>query len=433
MKIFVKIQDMNEEFLSYLWKYRQFNLDIRTESGDHLTILHPGDQNTDSGPDFFNARLRIGGTTWAGNVEIHVQASDWYRHGHHADPAYDHVILHLVYEADRQVFHQNGEPVQTLVIRNRFPAWIYDRYKLMMQNQQWIPCMNQLLPSVDYGFGIWAPALAVERLEDRTKSLRQLLTSCSCDWEETFYLHMAGSFGFKINGLSFELLAKSLPYKIVRQHCGRFFQMEALLFGQAGLLERDFTDHYPQELQQEYHFLRSKYHLDPVSGSIWKFLRLRPSNFPTIRISQFAGFLCHTRAKLFNLFEDGSFNGIMDHFKIAASSYWDNHYIFDKPSAYLPKIMGGAGVKLLIINGLAPFLFFYGMEKGQHHLCEGVLNFMENAAGENNVQTDRWKEIGFPVDNAMQTQALLHLKKCYCDKKLCLDCRIGNFLLANSG
>jgi hypothetical protein len=395
--------------------------------------LHPGDQNTDSGPDFFNARLRIGSTTWAGNVEIHVRASDWYKHGHHADPAYDHAILHVVYESDRPVFHQNGEPIQTLVIRNRFPVWIYDRYQAMMQNQQWIPCMNQLLASEDYGFRMWAPAIAVERLEHKTNSIRQLLTSCGNDWEEAFYRRLAGSFGFKINSLSFELLAKSLPIKIVRHHSSVIFQMEALLFGQAGLLQKDFSDPYPQELQREYEFFRGKYNLHPVSGSMWKFLRLRPSNFPTIRISQFAGFLCHTGARFFNLLQGGSLPGAMDNIKITASDYWNTHYVFDKPASNTPKTMGASCVKLLMINGMAPFLFFYGLEKGQQDVCEGVLTFLEQLGPESNVTIDRWKAAGFPVENAMQTQALIHLKQFYCEKKRCLDCRVGSRLLEENG
>ena len=422
---------MNESFLSYLWKYRHLYPDIRTESGDQVTVLHPGDQNTDSGPDFFNARLRIGGTTWAGNVEIHMRASDWYKHGHHTDLAYDHAILHVVYEADRTVFHQNGEPMQTMVIRNQFPPWILDRYQQMMQNQQWIPCMNQLHQEVDYGFRLWAPALAVERLENKTKSIRQLFGGCGNDWDEAMYRHMAGSFGFKINSLPFELLANSLPLKIVRKHLGSAFQTEALLFGQAGLLDRDFSDAYPKELNDEYQFLRDKYKLDPVSGSLWKFLRLRPSNFPTVRISQFACFLQHTQAKFFNLFGSGSPGEAIDFSEMKVSDYWNTHYVFDKISEFREKPIGQSCVKLLKINGLIPFLFFYGLEKAQPSVCEGVLSYMEQLSGEDNAVIDRWKMVGFPADHAVQTQALIHLKKFYCDRKRCLDCRVGSRLLAD--
>ena len=420
---------MNESFLSYLWKYRHLNQEIRTESGEQLIILHPGEQNADSGPDFFNARLRIGSTTWAGNVEIHVLASDWYKHGHHADLSYDHAILHVVYEADRQVFHQNGEPIQTLVIKDQFPPLIFDRYQQMMQNQQWIPCINQLYPGGDYGFTMWAPALAVERLEYKTNNIRQLIAGCSNDWEEAFYRHLACSFGFKINSLPFELLGKSLPLKIVRQHCDNPFRMEALLFGQAGMLDREFSDLYPRELRQEYCFLAAKYNLVPVSVSMWKFLRLRPSNFPTIRISQFAVFLCRTQGRFFNLFEDGSLSGVKELLKLTASDYWTNHYLFDKPAISSQKIMGSSSVDLLIINGMAPFLFFYGFEKGLVPICSGVLNSLEQVPGENNAVLDYWKEAGFPTENAMLTQALIQLKMFYCDKKRCLECRIGSRLL----
>jgi len=421
---------MNEAFLSYLWKFRHLSQEIRTESGDILIIMHPGVQNTDGGPDFFNARLRIGETTWAGNVEIHVLASDWYRHGHHTNGAYDHAILHVVYEADRKVYHQNGEPIQTLVIKNQFPDWLYDRYLRMMQAQQWIPCMNQLDSDENYGFSMWAPALAVERLEYKTNSIRLLLTSCGNDWEEAFYRHLTSSFGLKINNLAFELLAKSLPLKIIRQHIGDLFQMEALLFGQAGMLDKNYRDPYPCELFREYQFLRDKYSLCPLTGNLWKFLRLRPSNFPTIRISQLAGFLCHSEAQFFKLLDHGSLNGVAEGLNITASTYWNTHFLFDKPAVDQQKTMGQSCITLLVINGLAPFLFFYGLEKDQPAICQGVLSFLEQTTGEINAQTNRWKEVGFPVDNAMKTQALLHLKQFYCDKKRCLDCRIGSRLLA---
>ncbi|MFZ4523023.1 MAG: DUF2851 family protein [Bacteroidales bacterium] len=424
---------MNEAFISYLWKHRCFSQELITESGEPLAVLCPGDCNSDSGPDFFNARIRIGNTTWAGNVEIHVQASDWYRHGHQGDPVYDHAILHVVYEADRQVFHENGEPMQTLVVRHQFPGWIYERYLIMMQNKQWIPCMNQLSADVDYGFTLWAPALAVERLEGKSGNIRMLFTGCGSNWDEAIYQHLAGSFGFKINGLPFELLAKSLPVKVIRHYVESRFQLEALLFGQAGLLHNSFEDEFPGKLYNEYQFLRAKHHLTPISGSLWRFLRLRPSNFPPIRISQFACFLYSTRGRLFELMDERTLTGISGNLKIRASDYWDTHYMFDKPAPRLPKILGGACSNLLIINGFAPFLFFYGRQKDQPGVCEGALNLLENTPGENNLQIEYWKKLGFPVDNAMQTQALLHLKQSYCDKRQCLDCRIGNRLLADQG
>jgi hypothetical protein len=319
--------------------------------------------------------------------------------------------------------------MQTLVIRDQFPPWILDRYLQMMENQQWIPCVNQLKPDGEYGFTMWAPALTVERLEIKALFLSLILKGYASDWEEAFYRHLAGSFGFKINGLPFELLSKSLPLKVVRQHCDNPFQIEALLFGQAGMLDKEFSDLYPWELRQEYRFLAAKYNLEPIPENLWKFLRLRPCNFPTIRISQFAGFLCRTQGRFFNLFEEGSLTEVMDLLKVSASDYWTNHYVFDKPAASQQKTIGSSCIELLIINGMAPFLFFYGWEKGQPSLCTKALNFLEQVKGENNVTIDRWKKTGFPAGNAMQTQALLQLKSFYCDKKRCLECRIGSTLL----
>jgi hypothetical protein len=421
---------MNETFLSYLWKYRQISQDLLTESGDPIAVIYPGDQNSDSGPDFFNARLRIGATTWAGNVEIHVRASDWYKHGHHADPAYDHVILHVVYEADRQVCHLNGEPMQTLVLHDRFPAGIFNRYLQMMQNQQWIPCMNQLKGFTANAFRLWAPALAVERLGERSISIREVFNGSGHDWEETAYRHMAGSFGFSINALPFSLLARSLPLKIIRQHLHDPFQLEALLFGQAGMLEKTFIDEYPIGLQMEYCFLRAKYHLDPISGSIWKFLRLRPSNFPTVRISQFAGFLRRMHPGFFNLPEQGTLSDATEMLSVEATEYWSTHYVFDKPAGFRPKLVGQGCANLLIVNGIIPFFFFYGQEKDMPPMCERMLNFLENISGEHNSMISQWKSVGFPTENALQSQALIQLKRCYCDRKRCLECRVGEELLS---
>ena len=423
---------MNEEFLSYLWQSRHLSPDLKTESGDPLTILHPGDRNGDGGPDFFNARLRIGNTIWAGNVEIHVRASHWFKHGHQLDHAYDNAILHVVYEADIPVHHPGGTPLQTLVLKNQFPGWIFDRYQQMMINHQWIPCFNQLVRITDHGFNLWAPSLSVERLVYKALNIKQLLENCRNDWEEAFYQHLAYTFGLKINSLPFELLAKSLPLKIVRKHCDHLFQLEALFFGQSGMLEKPFSDTYPKELSHEYLFLKKKYNLKPMPESAWKFLRLRPVNFPTLRISQWANFIASTRTRFFNILESGSFNEVIESLNICASTYWDTHYVFEKSSSSRKKSIGKYFDNLLIINGIVPFMFFYGLEKDQPFLREKALNFLEQVGGEHNAEIFHWAEAGLPAYNALQTQALLHLKRFYCEKKRCLDCRIGSVLLAKN-
>jgi len=423
---------MNEEFLSYLWKYRQLDPDLVTESGEALTVLNPGEQNRDGGPDFFNARLRIGETTWAGNVEIHVCASHWFRHGHQHDHAYDNAILHVVYENDQPVVLPNGMPLQTLVVRDRFPVRIFKRYQLFMNNHQWIPCYNQLSPAAGDCLILWAPALTMERLINKSLYIKQMWNGCRKDWEEAFYQHMASTFGFKINSLPFELLAKSLPMKIVRRHTGDLLTMEALAFGQAGMLGRDFTEEYPRGLSQEYRYLQKKYSLTPITESTWKFLRLRPVNFPTLRISQWACFLSSGDAAFSRVLEKTSCDELSGSLQVSASPYWDTHYTFEKTSAPRKKILGRSCVDLMMINGIAPFLFFYGLEKDEAVLREKALDCLEKVRGEQNADVAHWQQTGLETGNALRTQALIQLKRSYCDKRRCLDCRIGNALLSTS-
>ncbi|MEI6435094.1 MAG: DUF2851 family protein, partial [Bacteroidota bacterium] len=354
---------MNETFLSYLWKYRRLNTDLVTASGEPLVVLHPGEQNSDGGPDFFNARLKIGNTTWAGNVEIHLRSSDWYKHGHQDDLAYRNAILHVVFEDDYPVRFPDGVFLQTLAVKDRFPLYIFDRYLMLLKNEQWIPCYNQLKTITVNGFSLWAPGLAIERLVNKSDYIRQLWESCLYNWDEAFYRHLAWCFGFRVNNVPFELLARSLPLKVGRQHFGSIFQTEALLFGLAGMLTGGFTDEYPNSLLKEYEFLKSKYKLEPVASPSWKYLRMRPSNFPTIRISQWAKFLNLTGGRFFHLLEHGDVHEIVEQSEIFTSEYWDTHYMFDKPSVFSRKVLGRDSVKLLIINGIAPFLFFYGYEK----------------------------------------------------------------------
>jgi len=417
---------MNESFLSYLWRGRFQGQRMMTTAHEELVILHPGEQNSDSGPDFFNARIRLGETTWAGNVEIHVLASDWYQHGHHEDPVYDRVILHVVHVADRPVFRLSGEPVPTLEIRESEAGPTWERYQSMMTARHWIPCSSQLEPGIDYGFGLWAPALAVERLEKRIKGLMTLLTQAGRDWDQAFFRYMAMGFGFRINSLPFEMLAKSIPVRIVQQLSDDRFRMEALLFGQSGLLGTELHDEYPRSLLSEYRFLRRKYGLHAIDCSLWKYLRLRPSNFPGIRISQFASFLCHTGGRIPDLPGKGA---LPDDLVPEACAYWDTHYLFDRLSAGRSKRMGRASADLLAINGLVPFLFLFGREKGNLDGGAEALARLEKVPGEANACTERWRTAGFPVANALQTQALLHLEQDYCARKRCLECRIGKRII----
>lgn len=423
---------MNEQFLSYLWQGRLFGPEAETVSGERIAVLHPGERNSDSGPDFFNARVRIGGTLWAGNVEIHVLASDWYRHGHQADPAYGRVILHVVWEADRPVFDQDGNPVATLVLKGRIPRDLLDRYDTLMMNRQWIPCRSQLDARIAGQFTLWAPALAAERLESRTNALQLLLASCKGDWEEAAYRSLATGFGFRVNSHPFGRLAASLPLKVVRRYAGDRFRTESLLFGQAGMLVDGLHDDYPNMMKSEYAFLRRKHGLKPLETELWKFLRLRPPNFPTLRISQFAAFLVASEALFEPLMSAPDVRGLLSSYGIEASEYWKSHYLFDRPVTPRARPMGGACTDLLAINGVLPFRFF------RRRMCEpgdpgaGVLDQLELMPGETNVIIRQWKDAGFPAVNALQTQALIQLKSAYCERKRCLECRVGAALLGGS-
>ena len=421
---------MNESFISYLWKYRRLNPDLFTESGDPLVVVHPGEQNHDGGPDFFNARVKIGPTLWAGNVEIHSRSSDWLRHGHQDDPAYRNTILHVVAEDDSPVRYPDGNIIPTLVVRDSFPASISDRYLDLMKNQQWIPCFNQVKNARPDVFTLWAPALTVERLTEKSAYIRQLWESCLCDWDEAFYRHLAWCFGFRVNNVAFELLARSLPLRVARQHCGNVFRMGSLLFGLAGMLKEDFRDEYPRQLHAEFEFLKSKYKLETIGAPSWKFLRMRPFNFPTIRISQWARLLNLTGGRFFHLIEHGAIPGLFRDADICASEYWNTHYIFDKSSVYSRKAFGKNSTNLLVINGIAPFLFFYGFEKDLPGCREKALGFLEQTDQEINADTLKWNQCGMACENALHTQALLQLKRAYCDRHRCLECRIGNDLLA---
>ncbi|MBC8316116.1 MAG: DUF2851 family protein [Bacteroidetes bacterium] len=420
---------MTEEFLHYLWRFRLFHPELKTVAGENLTVIHPGEHNRDGGPDFFNARLQIGNTIWAGNVEIHLQASDWYKHHHEVDHAYKNVILHVVDSFDVDVFTEGSKPIPVVEVKYQYRESLLSRYRNLQGTKLWIPCRN-IMEVADVGeFVLWAPALAVERLLERSASVRQLLHYSKNDWEGVFFQLLATAFGLKVNAHAFELLAKSLPLKLLLRHRTNFFILEALLFGQAGLLEDQLRETYPQQLLQTYRFYQNKYNLESLQKGIWKFLRMRPGNFPTIRISQLAAMI-HGDSNLF----DGelisrSLSDWMQGIQATASSYWDTHYTFDKISVKQAKNLGEGSAYLVVINAVTPFLFVYGREKNLPLYLEHAVTLLEEIPGEKSSLVTNWKEIGMPTENALYTQALKQLKSAYCEKKRCLECRIGARLL----
>jgi hypothetical protein len=422
---------MTEEFLHYLWKYKRYNSNnLATRSGEAVQVVKPGDHNTDAGPDFFNSKLKIGKTLWAGNVEIHLRSSDWKRHNHQSDKAYDNVILHVVYQDDEKLYRKNGEELPTLQLKDKFDEQTFKKYLQFKASKSWVPCAAQLKSVERFTINTWLDRMLVDRLERKSGAVLLSLEMNKNNWEETFYQQAARSFGFKVNSEPFELLAKSLPNSILAKHKHSLFQVEALLFGQAGLLDKQFADTYPQYLQNEYEFLRKKYKLKPLDPHLWKFMRLRPSNFPTIRIAQFATLIHKSVHLLSKVIETNKSEELKKLFTVEASEYWDTHYTFDKKSAKQTKLIGVDGVNNIIINTLVPLLFVYGKSKAEEKYVDRALNLLEVIKPESNSIIDKWKQYGVKAGSAYQTQALIQLKNEYCSNKRCLECAVGAKLLA---
>lgn len=422
---------MNEDLLHYIWKYKLLREGLHLTNGEELVILHPGEHNFNAGPDFLNSRIRVGSTTWAGNVEIHIRTSDWYRHEHQWDDAYRNIILHVVYDDDALIADPSGQPLLTLIMKGKFDETILQRYEDFTGNRRWIPC-EQMLPGIDkFYFSNWSPALAVERLMRKSEQFRISWESCKHDWDECFYQQLSRSFGFRINSDTFEMLAASMPLKIITRNLSSPFRLESLFYGQAGLLSAKWSEEYPQQLLKEYDHLREMHSLVPLQPGLLRFLRLRPSNFPTIRISQFCNLLNKQRDLFGSILEIDDLQGLYNYFMLQASSYWDEHFIFGKISPVSVKNLGRSSAELLIMNFVIPFLFFYGEMKQNASLRLRALDFLEKQRGEMNNIILGWKNLGMPVENALHTQALLQLKNNYCDKKRCLECRIGRKLISS--
>lgn len=421
---------MKESVLHFIWQYKLFNSPfdaLKTIDGEEVEVIDIGRYNSDSGPDFFNAKIKIAGTVWAGNVEFHQRSSDWKRHQHQLTKAYDNVILHIVEKVDADVFRTNGEKIPQMVFRNL--ADLQSRYDDLLKNITWIPCENKIHQIEVFQLQAWKNYLLTERLEQKTTAVANVLEAFENNWEEAFYVLLARSFGFGVNNQPFEQLAKSLPLAVIAKHKDNLFQLEALLFGQAGLLNVEMVDLYLNQLQKEYHFLQIKYNLKSMEQSLWKLLRLRPDNFPHIRLAQFAQ-LIFTSSKLFSkILEQKNIQQLRHLFVCEVSDYWKNHYLFGKMSKPSIKRMGNNSIDILLINTVIPFLFAYGTKKGDQNLVERALDYMEKIPAEKNSVVLKWNQLGVVAANAFDSQALLQLKKNYCDEKKCLRCRIGHQIL----
>ena len=420
---------MNEEFLYYLWRLKLLDAPLFTTDNRRVTIIDTGERNTDSGPDFLFAKIKIDDTIWAGNVEMHVRASDWYRHHHEKDRAYDTVVLHVVYEHDREVFTFSKQKIPVLELKGKFDKTLFDNYLSLLQSGQPIACGNLVQEVSDLEKLFWLERLMAERLEEKASQIESDLKYSQGDFQEIFYQKLARNFGFKTNNDAFEQLARMLPLKILLKHIDNRFQLEALLYGQAGLLRKAYKDDYPTRLKAEYEFLAQKYNLKPLKVGVWKFMRMRPTNFPTIRISQLAALLYQSGGLFHKIPEMKRLTDVISLLSVSTSDYWKDHYRFGIKSVARKKTLGELSAQLILINTVIPFVFVYGRLMNKPAMQQKALSWLEQIKPENNKIVRLYLQLGFPLRNAMHTQAVIQLKQNYCDNLKCLDCRIGQKIL----
>lgn len=418
---------MKEEFLYYLWENRLLSHQLLTTSGLPVEIVNPGCRNLNSGPDYLEAKIRIDGQLWAGHVEIHVKTSDWNRHGHQHDSAYNNVVLHVVYENDTTV---NGIPV--LVLKGHFDASLQYRYEKILASRQWIACERHLSEVQPFSVNVWLERMAIERLQEKAKKAEKILSASHFDWENTLYRLILRYFGMKVNNEAFETLASLLPFKTLMKHADQPTQLEAMLLGCAGLLEIESAEDYPLLLQREFDAMRSKFNLLTMPVERWKFMRMRPVNFPTVRLAQLAQMI-HRNGCLFSKVKEAeNVKDVKALFDVSASAYWDTHFRFSVTGPSKPKHLGEGTADVLIINAVIPLLFCHGRFHKDQSYCEKALRFLEETSAEDNTIVRHFASIGITARNAMQSQAILYLYHHYCRQKQCLKCSIGNILLQSN-
>lgn len=420
-----------EQLLHYVWKHKIFPLkELKTTTGQQVEVIDTGLANTDAGPDFFNAKLKLDGVLWIGNIEIHERSSDWFKHGHHADTGYNSVILHIASEIDTEISRSNGERIPQIQLI--CPEAVRTNYKELLETDSYPPCYR-IIPSLPpFTAHSWMTALQMERFEQKATLLNERLKRCQGNWEDAFFITLARNFGFGLNGDAFETGAHRLPFRAVDKHRNDLFQIEAIFFGQAGILEDSDGDGYYLRLKKEYTYLQHKFGLIPMDASLWRFLRLRPANFPHIRIAQLACLYHRAYGLLSRIMETETLQGVRDILKGGTSEYWLTHYTFGGSSPSRPKTLSNTSLDLLIINTVVTFLYAYGLHKGNRVLCARAGSFLEELKAENNYITRMWEQCGMKASNAADSQALIQLKKEYCDKKKCLYCRIGYEYLKRS-
>ena len=411
---------MKEEFIYYLWENRLLSLDLKTTEGESITIISVGNRNYDSGADFVNARIKIGGTLWAGQVEIHVLASDWFKHKHQYDDNYNNVILHVVYECDTDKLK-----IPTLEVKDKFDVSLLHNYNVFVNSKSWIPCGEFISGVHSFTITSWLDRMLVEHLENECKNLDFKLRNNNYNWEQAFYQRFTRYFGMKVNNDSFEYLSRLLPLNLLLKHIDNEVYVESMMFGCAGFLEKDFDEDYPNLLKRDFKMLKNKFGLKVMPVTNWKFLRLRPPNFPTIRIAQLAKIIVNNGSLFSKIRDADDLSEIKKLFDVELSPYWDNHFQFDKVSnVEKRKTFGKMAADSVLINAVVPMLFLYGQFHSLESYKEKAMTYLEQIEAEDNVVIRNFNNCSVVLQNAFQTQAALFMYKYYCRRRRCLECRI---------
>lgn len=423
---------MKEDFLHYLWKFKKFNtLNLTTFNGEEITIVNVGHYLELAGPDFFNAQIVIANQKWAGNVEIHLKSSDWYVHHHERDSAYENVILHVVWEHDTEIFRGNNTEIPVLELKKYVDTKTIANYQSLVSPKSWIFCEKQIKEVDEFVIKNWQERLFFERLERKSKPIYDLLQQTNNDWEAVLFCLLAKNFGLNTNGELFFKLAQSIPFSIIRKESFELENLEALLFGQVGLLDSEKEDNYFKDLKSRYFYLRHKYQIEKSTVEPLQFFKHRPDNFPTIRLSQLAN-LYHAQQNLFSkIITSTSEKSIYEIFEISVSNYWKNHYQFDKESPKKKKLLSKSFIDLVLINTIIPLQFAYAKSQGKEDI-EGLIRLLIKISPEKNTIIDKFSSVGLKSKNAFESQSLLQLKNEYCNKSRCLECAIGMELLKSN-
>ena len=417
---------MKEELLHYVWKHKLFNaVGLKTIDGEELTIIENGTHNQHAGPDFSNAKIKIGKIIFAGNIEIHQLSTDFEKHKHQFDKAYKNVILHVVYQHDKNIAQQ----IPTLELKGIIPTHIIRNYETLLKSNSQIACVMSIQ---NVSTLLWEQVynrMALERLERKVALVESVLKTNNSNWEETFYQLLAKNFGMKVNAEAFFELAKSIPMQVLAKQKYSLIQLEALLLGQSGLLNEIFSDAYAVQLQKEFQFLEHKFSLQPIPANYWKMARMRPQNFPTLRIAQFASLIFQSSHLLSKVLECSSIKDLKQLFQVVPSNYWQQHFKLDLQSVKSKKKIGDSTIDNFIINTIVPIVFAYGKIRQEEIFQDKAIDWLTAIAAEKNNIISSWKELNIKPENAFQSQALIELKNEFCEKKNCLNCLIGQSLV----